>query len=185
MKGIHYVGVFDSIVDGQMIGIVTSITLVKLLRTNIGVLGSLSSVPVERLFNTGAAIVKTAPKTATLRACFEQLFTSRFLGMPIVDESGTAVANLSMSDVRAVAHMSRDAIQAALDSDVLTYLTEHRLLRPLVAVRGADTLATVLELIADVGVHRVYIVDDARHPIGIITITDILKVLDAPLGDRK
>jgi len=48
---------------------------------------------------------------------------------------------------------------------------------PVVAVNGSNTLEEVLEILAIKGLHRVYVVDAAKKPISIITLTDVLRLV--------
>ena len=45
---------------------------------------------------------------------------------------------------------------------------------------GPDTpFRDVVLLLASGGVHRIYVVDDARAPVGVVTLTDVLKAIAA------
>jgi CBS domain-containing protein len=46
-----------------------------------------------------------------------------------------------------------------------------------VAVTGASTLEQVMEVLAAKGLHRVYVVDAAKKPLSIITLTDVLRLV--------
>jgi CBS domain-containing protein len=52
--------------------------------------------------------------------------------------------------------------------------------RPPVTAGIADTLATVIQLLCVVGVHRVHVVDTLRKPVGVVTVSDVLRVLLSP-----
>lgn len=48
---------------------------------------------------------------------------------------------------------------------------------PVVVCRKEDTVVTVMKLMAEKNVHRVYVVDEANKPVGIIALTDIMKYI--------
>ncbi len=48
---------------------------------------------------------------------------------------------------------------------------------PLITCRPKTKLGDVIQAILDATIHRIYVVDDAGHPISVITLTDILRVL--------
>jgi hypothetical protein len=47
----------------------------------------------------------------------------------------------------------------------------------LVSVRPSSTLREVLGLLAKHRLHRVHVIDDRQRPVGIVTITDLLRVI--------
>ncbi len=47
--------------------------------------------------------------------------------------------------------------------------------------RPDSTLAEVVGLLVAHKIHRVYVIDDKEQPAGIVTMTDVLRTLAAPL----
>jgi 5'-AMP-activated protein kinase, regulatory gamma subunit len=183
MKGNHYIPVYDRIgVEGNVVGIVTSLKLLTLLSGNSAVVGAIGGAPIRDLFPLDASKVVSAPLTASTRSCFQTLLRHKFLGMPILSDDGTIVANLSMSDIRAVTGLTREQLNAKLDGTVGSYIDFAATLKarkPVLTVRSGDSLATAMELLSSHSVHRVYVVDTAGKITGVVTVTDILRVLDA------
>lgn len=48
---------------------------------------------------------------------------------------------------------------------------------PVIAVTSSSTLEQVIEVLAVKGLHRVYVVDAAKKPLSIITLTDVLRLV--------
>ena len=97
----------------------------------------------------------------------------------VVDETGKLQDNISLRDLKAIQSDGRMFHRL--------YQTTHNFLlkirrefakkddRPsrVVAVKKTDTLEHAISLCAEHGIHRVYIVDDQKKPIGVITLNDI------------
>ena len=46
-----------------------------------------------------------------------------------------------------------------------------------VVVQAGDSVAVVVQLLAESRLHQVYVVDTARRPVGVITLTDVIGAL--------
>ena len=44
-------------------------------------------------------------------------------------------------------------------------------------LHASDTLGTATQLLASSGLHRLYIVDDTNTPVGVLTLTDVVKAV--------
>lgn len=184
LNGVHHIAVFDKIVDGEMVGVLTSINLLRVILDHLDVLGSVGETPVGRVFATGADVVLSAPLSQSTRVCFQTLLMKKYLGMPIVNSVGAVVANLSLSDIRWAANFSRERLNDLLDGPVTGFIDAISAVharKPVLAVHVTDSLATAMEVMTVNKVHRVYITDSAGLPVGIVTITDILQVLSSPV----
>ena len=92
------------------------------------------------------------------------------------------VATISTADVRHLHYLGRDALNGALDCNALAFLADVRKDRPAEppCVRQTDTLLTAMMLMTTLHVHRVYIVNEASVPVGVCSLTDVLRVLAPP-----
>ena len=110
------------------------------------------------------------------------LVRNKLSGVPIVSSDGVIVANFSVSDVTSLAGVTNQAdANAALALPVLTFLRERGgddgvSLTPVV-VYEEDSLGTVLQVLVESRLHHVYVVDEARQPQGVITLTDVIRFL--------
>lgn len=180
VSGVHHVAVFDRASAGHFMGAFTSLGLLRVLRDSMPILGPLASQSVGHLFPTGPDTVVSAGVDTPTRACFQTLLERHFLGLPVLSGDGSIAANLSVSDIRALATMSREDANAAMDGPVISFIRSRGLLRPPVTVLATDSLAVTIELMVTAHVHRVYVVDAGGRPIGVVTVTDILRVLAGP-----
>jgi CBS domain-containing protein len=183
LKGVHHIAVFDKIMDGEVVGVLTSINLLRVILDHSDVLGRITETQVGQLFATGSGVVLSAPLSQSTRVCFQTLLTHQFLGMPIINSHGAMVANLSLSDIRWASQFTRERLNDLLDGPVAGFIdaiSAAHSRTPVLTVRVSDSLTTAMEIMTVNNVHRVYITDAGIAPIGIITITDILQVLSSP-----
>mmetsp|Transcript_20568 Transcript_20568/g.48999 ORF Transcript_20568/g.48999 Transcript_20568/m.48999 type:complete len:113 (+) Transcript_20568:188-526(+) len=93
--------------------------------------------------------------------------------VPVVAEDGTLAGNLSAADLRGVnvAHIEQ------IDKPILEFLTAvNEGKRPeVVKVTETATLLETMQLLITNSIHRVWIVDGADKPVGVVTLSDIMR----------
>jgi CBS domain-containing protein len=184
--GIHRVAILDP-ERTTVLGVLTQSHVVRLLYENLSVLGEIAGLPVDRLFENGPRVVRCVPATATVRECLDIMLQRNISSVPIVSDTGALVSVFSFSDLRVVAGKPITDANAALEKPVMWLISPHEgdkvtsIPRRPVVVMAVDCLATVMELLVTTHVHRVYIVDHHMRPLGVISLTDVLRVLTAPI----
>ena len=134
-----------------------------------------------------AARVTTVPQDATAFFALQALVAAQVSGAPVVDDHGAVVANFSASDVRLLAGAANAAdAGASLDLPVLRFLADrgpkgvHDLapsaLSPVVLQQG-DSVAVAVQLLATSRLHHVYVVDAARKPLAVVSLSDVVRAL--------
>jgi IMP dehydrogenase len=104
----------------------------------------------------------------------EVLKTYRVGGLPVVD-GGELVGVISQSDLM-VAHSS-EMIGAHWDR----MRVRHLMSAPAVTVASAETVAAAARQLIERHIHRLVVVDEDGHPIGVVTPLDLLRsVLEEP-----
>lgn len=96
-------------------------------------------------------------------------------GLGVVDEDGYLVGNLSQSDLRGLHAQDIDKLLQPVQEFLSLDLKRLSLLYAL----PSFSLKTVVDLLVKHKVHRIYVVEseECKKPIGVITLTDILKLL--------
>lgn len=140
----------------------------------------------------------TAKPEMPLRDAIQLMATHRISGLPVVDDAGEAVGEISETDLMwQVSGASLPAYVMLLDSVV--YLTNparysqelHKALGQTVAdvmsrkvtlVQADDDLQRAAHLMHDKQIRRLLVVDDDRHVIGILTRGDIVRELAKQYG---
>lgn len=182
----HRVPIVDK-ESGRCIRILSQSAMVKFLVKHLA-----DDTKTNELFNVSLSDVGTAlaykkpvvsaPDTATARDVFELMDSNRLSGIAIVDPSdGSLMGNTSASDIK-LAVAVEEGMVADLNLDILSYVTAVRLEKPgeearypSTHVREDATVGHVMRLLAKTGYHRVFVVDDARKPIGVVSVRDIVR----------
>lgn len=127
--------------------------------------------------------VVQAVDTASARDVFTLIDQRRLSGIAIVDEeTGKHIGNTSAVDIKLAIPVDDEEDEADMDMDILSYLSAVRQERaylhdqyPCAHVRESSTVGHALKLLAKTGFHRVFVVDSNSRPVGVISVTDIVK----------
>ena len=115
------------------------------------------------------------PEVRAIHA-FYQMWFHKVSGVAVVDGNGALLANLSVTDLKG---LSQENFPSLLDP-VLEFNDKqvvYKKITPL-TVTPDTTFETVVLKIAATGVHRLWIVDKEKKPAGIISLTDVMNLLD-------
>ena len=126
--------------------------------------------------------VVTATDTTQAYEVFELMDSHRLSGIAIVDaEDGAIVGNTSASDIKMAVAVEEGSL-ADLNLTIMSYLAavrqeEHlkEAKYPSSHVKTTSTVGHVIRLLAKTGYHRVFVVDSELKPVGVISVTDIVK----------
>jgi CBS domain-containing protein len=116
----------------------------------------------------------TLPAAATLEEAIRAFAAQRFTAFPVVDEQGRAVGLLTIARVRAVAAAARAQRTAGEVADR----------DPELRVAASEPAMAVLQRPAFARVGRAVVVDDAGRAIGLVSRTDIERVMRVGELDR-
>lgn len=136
----------------------------------------------ETMLDAGLPFRKDVIKVAESEAAFttfELLDSKRLSGIAVVDEDGKLIGNTSAVDIK---NAVMDAGRTVMDMDILSYLAcvrQSQVMKnckyPNCHVRENATVGNVLNLLAKTGFHRVFVVDEDKKPVGVISFTDIIQ----------
>uniref|UniRef100_A0A7S1EQM0 CBS domain-containing protein n=1 Tax=Timspurckia oligopyrenoides TaxID=708627 RepID=A0A7S1EQM0_9RHOD len=108
----------------------------------------------------------------------------------VLDEDGLLCGSLSLSDFKYLFRIRRIDLFWCPIHEFIRFIRGFQSLSerhakdsfPYFATRSNKTIGSVIERMVATKVHHLWIIDDARHAVGVVSITDILRVL-APLED--
>ncbi len=132
-----------------------------------------------------ATAVRTVGTKATAREALRLMTQQHFSGLPVVDDAtGALVANISVSDVRALAGHDANDVERVLELPVLEYL---RLMQRAVdgsgpthpvVLREDDTFGTAVTLFAVSGLHHLPVIDSTTHCVtATISLSDVIRTV--------
>jgi len=102
----------------------------------------------------------------------ERLFQNRISGLALVDHEFKLSGNLSASDLRGMNSMGYDFFNGS----VLQFLAKGTNSRQHIttSVRPSNTFGEVIGILSAERIHRVYITDDFGHPLGFVSLIDVI-----------
>jgi CBS domain-containing protein len=171
----HRVAVFDSL--GRVTDIASQSDVIRFLAVTPHAMGVLGNATLDQLHMGHARDGGVAQVTRSVPTVEALMFmTSRGVSsVAVVDDSGCLWGNLSASDLRGIA--GSDLQLLARPVEEFLSMSIPRRGGALVTVTADSTLRTAVCRLAASHVHRVYMVDKAGRPVGIITCTDVLAAL--------
>lgn len=102
---------------------------------------------------------------------FKLIANNRVSGVPILDDDGVLVGNISASDIKLIGNKPTNL-------DVLKKSAgEFMVRRKPIAVQASTTIQQVVALVTTERIHRVYVVDASGEYKGVISLVDVLSLL--------
>lgn len=177
-RSLHRVPVVDS--DRMLVNLVTQSQVVSFLQRNMSLVGDKRNMHIKEIRGVIHEVYSVNIKQRAIDA-FTQMVEKGVTGVAVVDDTGKLRGNLSLRDLKA---MSTDGRMFwRLYQTVENYIAKlkHEIKagqRPksVQTCKSTDTMEHVINLLADHHIHRVFVIDEARakHPIGVVTLKDIL-----------
>jgi CBS domain-containing protein len=166
---VHRVPVFDN--SDRVYNILSQSDLIQFLFENIRDLGIARVDTVEKLGLGTPAVISMSARAKAIHAFFLMLY-NKVPAVAIVSGNGELVGNLSASDLRG---MDQNTFPQLL-MPVMEFVKQVKRHRGLITCKKDSTLESVLSKLANNKVHRLWMVDDQNCPIGVVTLTDIMKL---------
>jgi len=175
-RGLHRVAVIDE--QFNLVNIITESQVLRFLHSNMKELGSIKDKPVSDLNMTKEKMILVKETDSAVDA-FKKMITENVSGLGVVNEHGKLVENISLRDLKAVQHDGRmmwrlhQSCKHFLEK-VRNETPEERRPSHVICVTPKDKFSHVIQLSVNHGIHRIYVVDEEKKPIGVISLKDIL-----------
>jgi len=173
--GLHRVPVLDE--TRRLVGLVTQSQLIRFLKDNLVLMGNKRFKPLSSNPSIWKKeVFSVTNKDLTIEA-FRKMVLHNISGVACVDDNGMLVGNVSLRDLKAIGSDAR--LFWRLYQTTRNFISKERketesMPRHPIFATPDDTLETVINILALNEVHRVYVVDSNHHPIGIVSLKDIL-----------
>jgi CBS domain-containing protein len=188
--GIHRVPVFNR-VNEVVTNIASQSDIIRFIMDRINeagdpkaVLGSLMGKTVDELRLGTKPVISMTNDLPAFKA-LQLIVRNRVSAVAIVDKVGQLMADFSATEVRG---LSVDNFPT-LRKPVVTFLEQSRsrigraecypFSTPIICT-GDTPIETVLLKLHSHGLHRLWIVDEMARPLGVITLTDVMRLLLPP-----
>jgi len=176
IRGVHRVPVIDP-ETGKCIHIISQSVILNFISSQRETLAEDCKQTLEEI-NLGFAEVITVGAHEKAFAAFETIDKTHYSGIGVVDNHGKLIGNTSARDIK---YLVLDKGELSLEMDILEYLSSvrQRIITsqekaPVCAVQKDATLGRVIGLLGATQFHRLFLVDSKGHPIGVVSVTDIL-----------
>lgn len=162
--------------------VVTQSTIIRLLNSHPEVLGELGNKTIAELNLGSRRVISVNIDDKTVDA-FKTLVDSKVQAVAVVDEQGILTANLSLTDVRNVASPQAITYLNGPVSQFINYVhhNDFNTKYPSVATRDTATFKQLIARMTAAGIHRIYLEDEMKKPIGVISMSDIMRFLSSNL----
>jgi len=165
------------IVDEQrnLVNIVTQSQVVSFLSKNLMRLGKAKDKPISQ-FVIQSAIPRISEDEIALEA-FKMMHYNNVSGIAVVDSNDKLVGAISLRDLKLISTDGR--MFWRLYQPVRNFLQKHvkegtqRPAHPVILDKN-ETIESAINKFEEFHIHRLFLVDDAQKPIGVVALKDIL-----------
>jgi len=185
---------------GELVNLITQSRIIQFLNVNVDKLPN-SSKTISELGLGTRNHLKWISEDKSAYEAFLQMEQEGVLALPIVNANGKLVGNISANDLKLIGfdgkfwnllgkplreYMAQLISQpeTKIRSHVFALLQEDNQPPVVVKCKESHTLGFVIRMVNFYRVHRMYIINEVGVPIGVISLTDILKEI-VPKGERK
>jgi len=178
-KGLHRVPIIDQ--ERNLITIITQSQILQILARNMDILGEKKNKPVHQTTSYFEEVVSVNEESTAFEA-FKIMVEKDISGLAVIDKEGKLVAAISLKDLKSMSTDTR--LFWRLYQTVHNFLLKVRKEsnetggdrpRTVVTVKPQDTLETVIKKLQEHKIHRVFIVDEHKKPVGVISLKDLLR----------
>jgi len=167
---LHRIGVVNE--NGKLVNVISQSDIIYFAVKHIDTIPkSLVDLPIgtdQGLIKSPIMVRIDSPFSDTL----ETLYKNKISGLALVDHEFKLCGNLSASDLRGMNSLGFDFFLGST-LQFLVKGTQSKLKRTQ-SVQPGDTFGSVLLLLEKERIHRVYITDQSGHPIGFISLIDLI-----------
>lgn len=186
-KGIHRVAVIGA--DGQIVNILSQSDVIRFLLSEVDNFSPIFDKTVAEL-NLGRHNPLTIHQDELTIKALKKMHENKISALAVVDDHGLLIGNLSASDLKGAVTTDDDSGADPLGSlllPVLSFLRQGGMsCFPVATCTMKSSLNMILVNIVSSRVHRLWIVDEVGKPIGIVSLTDIMKsLIDLKQPERK
>jgi CBS domain-containing protein len=124
-----------------------------------------------------AGVVSVKQSDTVLKAC-ETLAKASVNAIAVVDDAGALVGNFSASDLKS---LYREKLPE-LTTSVMDFLGAHSKASTeprAIKANGGTALMDLINATVEQGIRRWWVVNDANEPVGVVSTTDICRVLNS------
>jgi len=179
-RGLHRIPIIENNETRKLVTMVTQSQMIKILFQNLDKIGERKNKPVMMMDKYCEEVITVHEDSVAMDA-FRLMVEKEVSGLAVVDAEGKLTAAISIRDLKALQVDGR--MFWRLFQTVKNYLLKVRKEnnekggdrpRTIVTVKANENLEDVIKKLAEHDIHRIFIVDDHKKPIGVISLKDVL-----------
>lgn len=162
--------------DNHLVGLITQVDIVMEAAASMRT-GAAKAMGQRLLseYGVGLSAPSFVNKTQTVGDTIAQLDAYQVSGLPVTDDNGHLIGNFSITNLLSIwADNANESISLTVEAFLAKYSPES--LRPKTARRD-EKLVDVVSRLVEQQIHRAWIVDKDNKPVGVISMTDICKII--------
>jgi len=177
-QGAHRVPIVDPL-SGKLIQLITQSDVIKFVADNIDRFGTVVYKTLGEL-KLGSSPVVSVDINGRVKDAFKLMVEKKVSAVAVVDPSFTLIATLSVRDLRALS--GEDKLLERLNvkiRDFLGAIVDPKIdaVNPAICCTVKDTLSVAINKLTATRVHRIFVINDARKPVAVVSLSDILGAL--------
>lgn len=187
-KKCHRVLVYDA--KGELSNMITQSRVAQFLPTMLNSIPKASQTIQE--LGIGYKNVVTINEDEVAFKAFKLMVEKKVSAVAVITKNGQLIGNISITDFKLCGFENKfwellglpvmqyleqvnHQREARIRSHVFAWVHEKNRPTPVLALRPTDTLATAIRYLTFYRVHRIYVTDDNKKPIGVIALHDVLQ----------
>ncbi|CAG8651071.1 3083_t:CDS:2, partial [Ambispora gerdemannii] len=182
-SGTHRVSIIDA--DGNLKGILTQSNVINYLYQNVTHFPQIERIFPKTVRELGIGLdhVITAQASSNVLDALTMMNKNG-----ITNEDGMLTGNVSMSDVKYILRSYRHSLLWKTCRQFSSHVRSRQGLEdgqdryPVFDIRPNSTIGYTIAKLTATKAHRVWVVDEKMHPIGVVSLTDILSVFAREAG---
>jgi CBS domain-containing protein len=163
-----------AVADENVFHILAQVDVASLIIKRHNTFGTVLHKPISEVGLNPNTTVGAMDQNVSVMGCMRFMRDNNLSGIAVLDPSKKILTNFSASDLLGL----RDDKFPMLALPVAEFLhSKHGYLMPPVICLPDDTVESIMFKMTTFKVHRIFVVDKDMKPIGVITLTDIMKFL--------
>jgi len=163
--------------EGNILNLLTQSAVIDYLAKHVEQLGPSIKKTLKELNFGNKPVISIYHNKPAIEA-FKLMAENRISGLAVIDSDKTLMANISARDLRSIQQDAR--LFERLYYPVGEFVSHvrqanFRAVHPSICCTLDDTFQKIIMRIAAARIHRIYVVDENRHPVSVISLHDVLK----------
>jgi len=167
--------------DSQILNLLTQSAIIAYLAKHVDQLGPSIQKTLKELHFEKKPVISIDHNKSAIEA-FKLMAENRISGIAVLDSDKKLMANISARDLRSIQRDERlfERLYYSV-GEFVSHVRQanYRAIHPSICCTFDDTFQKIIMRLAAARIHRIYVVDENRHPVSVISLHDVLaKILE-------